>query len=117
MAQKIFEIFIDIPKESATLLNMETESQKNANLDAGNPKIGAIRSSGRFYLQDNRFQLVTNSQDIDETLKGIALPEIVERENISALLVDIIDADKLEIWATTSTRPYDAVNNFYCVSI
>lgn len=96
---------------------METESQKNANIDAGYPKIGAIRSSGRFYLQNARFKFLTDSQDINETLNGITLPKLVERENVSALLVAIIDADKLEIWATTSTRPYDAVNDFHCISI
>lgn len=57
-------------------------------------------------LQDDRYILVSDSQDVTFWLDFVAFPEEY-RADVTACLVDVSDGDLNEIWFTESGAWYD----------
>ena len=75
--------------------------------------IGTKRNCDGKYLSDKAFQLLTDSQDINSALQFIPCDW---KNDITALLVRSIDADSEEVWATESSRPFAASNDYYRIA-
>jgi len=68
-------------------------------------KIGAILPCSDIQICNEHFTLITDSQEIHATLETIGYKG---EETFSGLLVKVVDADTLEVWATTFRAPWKA---------
>ncbi|MBK1670418.1 hypothetical protein CKO28_20550 [Rhodovibrio sodomensis] len=58
------------------------------------------------------FDLHLDSQDIEAALTHVPRHRISSLGGVTGVLVDILDPDTLEVWATGSSRPFDRASNY-----
>jgi hypothetical protein len=79
-----------------------------------NPSYTELAEAGITYvkhLQDKRYTLVNDSQDIVATLEQIGRSDCLE-DNFGCLLVEVLDGDYGQVWGIASNVPYlDAIAN------
>jgi hypothetical protein len=70
------------------------------------PEVGD--SSRLRELGDPSYQLVTDSQDVDDILEGLTYAQVGrdDREDVTGALVLMGEDDYDEVWLTESNRPY-----------
>lgn len=73
------------------------------------PQVGAERIAGQ--LQDARFSLLTDSQEVRATVDALTLAELgaldLVADDASGAIVCAHDGEMVEIWLTDSARPFD----------
>lgn len=65
--------------------------------------VGALLMLQAEYLQNDRFALLTDSQDIAAVCESIG----IKPDNVSGILADARDGDYCEVWTCRFRRPFE----------